>query len=253
MVGPLGVPGSPGPVGGDNLGVLLTAAHVAHAHAQEPNELRLVRMRLRQAASEPRSRTRSPSPVACAVRTPAATDLACREALSPERARAVPTGPANRKRGLDAAPAGPRGACKRPGDRFSKQDIDDQYWQKHTALTTMMNGFACILARKLESLHAADPPSMINIVKQTKATQPHGALKTQRDMEILDKLMFQVCQSHTKLTCNVLQDLKDKREAKEAKGGKGGAAARRLGAGRQHRAVEEDVLQYLLFETRRSV
>lgn len=216
------------PVGGNNLGVLLTAAQMQDPTGsssssptiatQEQNELKLVRLRLRQAPSEPRSRTRSPSPVENSMRPPVPVDLVCREKLTPEREQTGPTGLADRKRGLDAAPASlDAGAGKKTGDRFSEQDTDHHYWEKHKVLVTMMGGFAGMLVRKLEECPRARKLTMCAVIKETKATQPPGALKTKKDLEVLDTLIYQACRSHSMLVCNELKRRRVAREEREAK------------------------------------
>ena len=225
MVGPLGVPGLPGTVGGSNLGVLLTAAQMHDptgsssrvsptTGAQEQNELKLVRLRLRQAPSDPRSRTRSPSPVAGNARAPVAVDLVCREKLTPEREQTGPTGSASRKRGLDA-PTGGAGTlrCPKNGDPFRPEDTDLHYWEKHKVLMTMLNGFTGVLVKRVKeaNIERANPLMLCRVADETKATQPPGALKTQKDLEVLDQQIFQVCQAHTKLVTNQLKRHKEAR------------------------------------------
>jgi hypothetical protein len=126
-------------------------------------------------------------------------DLACHETLPAEPA---PTEAPKRKRCLD--------------EGFSARDIDCHYWQKHALLTTMLSGFAGMLARKLETLPSGGLLSLCKVMKDTKEAQPPGALKTHKDMILLDRLILQACQAHTKLVCNELRRHKQAREAKAA-------------------------------------
>ena len=165
-------------VGG--LGALLTAADTLQVRpplATGCGNLRLVRLRLRQ------------------------PDLACHETLPAEPA---PTEAPTRKRRL-------------AGGVFSPQDIDHQYWQKHELLTTMLSGFAGMLARKLETSPRGGSLSLVRVLKDTKDVQPPGALKTQKDMALLDTIIHQACQAHTKLVCNELKRRREEREAREAR------------------------------------